>query len=133
MPVDLRVTIDGEVIEIDTEKELADLTGEETLAIEDFLGGWQNFDRRSGSARSVYVLYWLARRSKDPKVKLDDVKKEKGILFGDRMELDDLDADGKPIEYDEEGNPKNPPAEAADEAATPSTTPDGSETSGTGT
>lgn len=119
MPADLRVTVDGVAYEVDIEQVLEDLTGEETLAIEDFLGGWGNFDAKGGSARSVYVLYYLAKRANDAKVKLADVLKEKGVLFGDRVELEDLEEEGE----------ERPPAEGGE---TPSTEPDPSDDSGPG-
>ena len=119
MPADLRVTVDGVAYEIDIEQVLEDLTGEETLAIEDFLGGWQNFDAKGGSARSVYTLYYLAKRGNDPKVKLADVLKEKGVLFGDRVELEDLEEEGE----------ERPPAEGGE---TPSSEPEASDDSGPG-
>ena len=118
MPADLRVTVDGKAYEVEIEVVLEDLTGDETLAIEDFLGGWQNFDAKGGSARSVYVLYYLAKRANDPNVKLADVLKEKGVLFGDRVELEDL-----------EGDEPRPPAEGGE---TPSTEPAPSDDSGPG-
>lgn len=117
MPADLRVTVDGKAYEVDVERVLEDLTGEETLAIEDFLGGWDNFDAKGGSARSVYVLYYLAKRGNDPSVKLADVLKEKGVLFGDRVDLEDIEG---------------PPADAAEEAATPSSPQEASVGSGAG-
>lgn len=133
MPADLRVTVDEKVLEIDVSQVLEDLTGEETLAVEDFLGGWENFDSTGESARSVYLLYYLARRGTGEKITLKDVLQEKGVMFGDRVKLDDLDENGNVVELDEEGKPKVPPAEAADEAATPSTPSAPSVVSGAGT
>lgn len=117
MPTDLRVTVDGVAYEVDIEAVLEDLTGEETLAIEDFLGGWANFDAKGGSARSVYVLYYLAKRGNDSKVRLADVLKEKGILFGDRVDIQDLEDENRP------------PAEGGE---TPSSEQDPSDESGPG-
>jgi len=124
VPADLKLTMDGDVYEIDTAEVLSDLTGEETIELEDFLGGWKNFDTTGESARSLIVLVWLARRGNGQKVSIKDVSKEKGILFGDRIEIEDVEP--------EEGS-EVPPADAADaEAATPSTPQDPSADSGTG-
>ncbi len=132
MAVDMRVTIDGEVIEYDTDEMLGDLTGDETIACEDFLGGWHKFRADGNAARSLVVLVWLAKRKNGGAATLQDVAKEKGILFGDRIDIDDLDENGNPIQYDKEGNPIRPPAVASDEDATRSTDSETSDTSGTG-
>lgn len=113
---DLRVTVDGDVLEINISDVLEDLTGEETLLVEDFLGGWENFDQSGESAKSVVLLYYLARRGHNPKVTLKDILKEKGILFGDRIELEDLDEEGE----------DRPPADGGETPSTPSETSDDS-------
>lgn len=121
---DLRVTIDGKVYECSVTDALEDLTGEETLEVEAFLGGWENFDQSGESARSVILLYFLAKRSHEPKTRLSDILQEKGLLFGDRLTLEDLD----------EEDDASPPAEApAEEGATPSTPSAPSDDSGAGT
>ena len=118
MPTDLRVTVDDKTYDLDIEQALEDLTGEETLEVEDLLGGWENFDATGDSAKSVYILYWLARRSSDANYSLKDALKEKGVLFGDRVEMEEVD---------------DPPAEAASQAAIPSTPSEASVPSGVGT
>lgn len=128
----MRVTIDGEVIEYDTDEMLEDLTGDETIECEDFLGGWDKFRAAGNATRSLIVLVWLAKRKLGSTATLQDVAKEKGILFGGRFDIDDLDENGNPIERDAEGNPVRPPAGAPGEGATPSTDSETSATSGTG-
>lgn len=112
MPADLRVTdkSTGKVYEIDVAQTLEDLTGEETLAVEEFLGGWENFDQTGESARSFMLLYWLAKRGSGEKITLKDVLQEKGLLFGNRVDLEDMEDDSD-----------SPPAEAPAEGATHST------------
>lgn len=132
MAVDMRVTIDGEVIEYDTDEVLSDLTGDETIACEDFLGGWDKFRADGNATRSLVVLVWLAKRTQGSNATLQDVAKEKGILFGDRVDIDDLDEDGNPIQRDAEGNPIRPPAGRPDGGETRSTESGTSDTSGTG-
>lgn len=121
MPADLRCTIkndDGEeeVIEISISDVMEDLTGEETIAVENFLGGWSNFDESGGDAKSVVLLYYFARRGKDPKVKLKDVLQEKGLFFGDKISLQDLDENGN---VKEPGADEGPPAEGGETPSTP--------------
>jgi hypothetical protein len=124
MPNDLRVVVDGKTYECDIALTLEDLTGDETLEIEDFLGGWENFDEKGGSARSVYVLYFLAKRANDPKVKLKDVTSEKGVVFGNRVDIQDIE--------EAKGETTDPPADAPAEGAIHSTQSEVSDDSGAG-
>lgn len=117
---DLRVTVDGDVYEINISDVLEDLTGEETLEVEEFLGGWENFDETGESARSAYLLYFLAKRGHNTKITLKEILKEKGVMFGDRVTLEDLDKEGK----------NSPPAEGGE---TPSSASTPSDDSGPGT
>ena len=116
MAADLRMTIDGEVIEYDTNEVLADLTGDESVAIEEYLGGWENFRAEGKATRSLIVMVYLAKHSQGSKMTLQDVASQKGLMFGDRVDVEDLDDDG-------------PPAEGG---ATPSTPQAASDDSGTG-
>ena len=115
---DLRVTVDGDVYEISISDVLEDLTGEETLLVEEFLGGWENFDQTGESAKSVILLYYLAKRGHNAKVTLKEILKEKGLLFGDRIELEDLDEEGEPSPPDEGGETPSTPSETSDDSGT---------------
>jgi hypothetical protein len=104
---------------LDINAALADLTGDETAMVEDYLGGWDNFDLTGNrTARSLIVTVWLAKRQAGKTVTLEEVAATKGLMFGDVLDMD--------VEDD-----TLPPAQAADEAATRST-PATSEPIGTG-
>jgi hypothetical protein len=97
---------DGEY-PLDIEATMADLTGDETAMIEDYLDGLDNFDLQGRkSTKSVIVAVWLAKRQAGRHVTLAEVGAIKGLMFGDVLDM------GEDAEV--------PPAEAA-KAATPST------------
>lgn len=117
MSDELIVKVKGEPdLPLDVDAALADLTGDETVMLEEYLGGWQNFDITKGSARSVIAVIWLARRQAGQKSTLGEIGQIKGLLFGDAFDI--------------EGGEEGPPAGAAT-AATPSTL-ETSDTSGHG-
>lgn len=112
---DLIVTLNGREYELEVEATLADLTGAETLMLEEYLSGWEHFG--SGTTRSAIVTIWLAKRQAGEQVSLEEIEGVKGLLFGGALELSEVNG--------------GPPAEAA-VAATPSTPSPSESTSGIG-
>ncbi len=94
---------------------LEDLTGTESAMLEDYLGGWGNFSV-DASTRSAVVTIWLALRHNGQTRSIEAIEQTKGLLFGDALDIAEVDA-------------ANPPEQAAD-AAEPSSSPETSETSG---
>lgn len=116
---DLIVKLKGDGdYELDINATLAELTGAETMLLEEYLGGWDNFDVVSGSTRSVIVTIWLAKRQAGKTVTLDEIASIKGLVFGDALDVQEVNGTG-------------PPAVAA-EAASNRSTPDTSEITGVG-
>lgn len=117
----VKVKGDGDY-ELDIEETLADLTGAETIMLEEYLGGWERFDIKAGNARSVIAIIWLAKRQAGKNVSLDEIAETKGLIFGDAFDLEEVKNGG-------------PPAPAAQDAALTSASSSSestSETSGDG-
>lgn len=94
---------------LDVEETLANLTGLETAEVEEFLGGFEYFDPRSGNARSVIVTIWLAKKQAGENATLNDVGQLKGLIFGDRFDVEELNG--------------GPPAPGADAPSSPDEQP----------
>lgn len=108
---------------LDVGATLADLTGTETAELEEFVGGFENFDPRSGSVRSMIATIWLAKKQAGEKDTLHDVGQIKGLVFGDVFDIEEAVVNGRP------------PAQGADAPSTdetPGTEPT-SDASGAGT
>jgi len=104
---------------LDPEAALADLTGTETIMLEEFLGGWDKFDPRGATTRSLVAIIWLAKRQAGKDVSLDEVAEIKGLMFGDVFDLEEVSNGG-------------PPAEAPDSAPSLSSSESSSDPSGVG-
>lgn len=87
--------INGETYPLPIEEVLADLTGAESIMLEDYLGGWEKFEPKSGATRSVVVLVWLAKHHAGEDVSLADIEAMRGLVFGNAVE--EVDA-GPPLE-----------------------------------
>lgn len=117
---DLIVRLKGDgAYPLDVDATLADLTGDETMMLEEYLGGWDKFAIGSGSTRSVIVTIWLAKRQAGQTVTLDEIAATKGLVFGDVFEVEEVTNGG-------------PPDGAATAAPDILSTPDGSEITGVG-
>lgn len=104
--------VNGEFFPLPLDEVLANLTGTESLMLEEYLGGWANFDPSGMSTRTVVVLVWLAKHHAGQEVDIMEVEGMKGLVFGGTVEEVDV----------------NPPAEAAE--AAPESSPGTSETNG---
>lgn len=83
--VDTRIKIGELVYELDIEQELRNLTGHETMMIEDYLGGWSKFRAPENRTRSVVVMVWLAKKSAGESTTLDEIADMPGLVFGDAV------------------------------------------------
>lgn len=118
---DITITIKGDgEYPLDVDETLADLTGAETIMLEEYLGGWDKFDLSGGSTRSLIVCVWLAKRQAGKKTSLDEIGEIKGLVFGDALQVDSEDTDA------------GPPDMAAQAAAPSSSIPASSDTVGAG-
>lgn len=104
--------------ELDVEQTMADLTGSETLELEEFLGGWDKFDLTGATTRSIVVLVWLAKRAAGKKASLEEILDMRGLVFGDAIELEEA----KEV----------PPAEAPDSGLSNSSSESNSDLYGAG-
>lgn len=86
----MKVVIAGKPYEFELEEVLQDLTGKETVMLEDYLGGWENLRDRV-SARSIVVWVWISKRSAGESITLEQIEDMKGLMFGDTVELADVD------------------------------------------
>lgn len=59
---------------------LASLTGKESVRVEDYLGGFENFGRQV--ARSTVVTVWLALRAAGQPRTFDEIEQIPGLVFG---------------------------------------------------
>lgn len=82
---------------LDVDETLANLTGLETANLEEFLGGFEYFDPQRGGTRSIIATIWLAKKQAGESVTLNEVGNMKGLIFGDRFELGELNG-GPPAE-----------------------------------
>lgn len=89
--------------ELDVEQTMADLTGSETLELEEFLGGWDKFDLTGATTRSIVVLVWLAKRAAGKKASLEEILDMRGLVFGDAIELEEA-KEGPPAEAPDSGH-----------------------------
>ena len=112
------VKVAGEDYPLDFEQTMADLTGEETVQLEEYLGGWEKFDLRGATTRSVIVLIWLAKRQAGKHATLEQIAQTKGLIFGDAFDIVEVE-DG-------------PPAVAPDSGRNNSSSESTSENSGAG-
>jgi hypothetical protein len=105
--------LDGKLYEVDITKSLGDLTGTESIAVEEYLGGWDKFRAAGTTTRSLIVMVWLARRQAGEATTLEEIADStRGLVFG--KVIDNFDAE------DDVGPPDHsPPA--------PSATPGGSD------
>lgn len=81
--------IAGKAYPLPIEEVLADLTGSESIMLEDYLGGWDQFSITSGTTRSVVVMVWLAKHHAGEEVELSDIEAMKGLVFGDAVEVEE--------------------------------------------
>lgn len=84
------------------EEILENLTGSESIMLEDYLGGWDRFDVKGGATRSVVVLVWLAKHHAGEEMELTEIEAMKGLVFGDAVEV---------------GDDASPPAEGASDSS----------------
>jgi hypothetical protein len=94
----LTVRIFGKDYALPLDEVLQSLTGEETMMVEDFLGGWDKFRSPSNVTRSVIVIVWLAKRHAGEKATFAEIAKLEGLVFGDAVEVVDEDED-TPLEH----------------------------------
>ena len=106
---------------LDVDETLANLTGLETADLEEFLGGFEYFDPRQGGTRSIIATIWLAKKQAGENVTLNDVGNIKGLIFGDRFDLEEMN-----------GSPPAPGADAPSSADEQPGTEPTSEPSGAG-
>lgn len=90
---DTLLKIGGKDYPLPLEDVLADLTGAESIMLEDYLGGWEHFSITSGTTRSVVVLVWLAKHHAGEKVEITDIEAMKGLVFGDAVEVEERPPD----------------------------------------
>lgn len=84
--------IDGKDYPLPIEDVLAELTGSESIMLEDYLGGWDRFDMSGGATRSLIVLVWLARHHAGEEVEITDIEAMKGLVFGNTVDVEEVDA-----------------------------------------
>lgn len=113
---DMIVKVEGTDYPLNASNTLRELTGKETILLEEYLGGWENFDLGGRSTRSMVVTVWLAMHANGSQITIDEIENMKGIVFGDTVDVEEL---------------PGPPASGA-EAPTPSTPQEDSEDSGHG-
>lgn len=94
---------------------LADLTGSETLMLEEYIGGWDKLDMSGHSTRSVIALVWLAKHHAGEDMELAEIEEMKGLVFGNTVEVVDGPPDGaadaassSPETSDSSGPPSSP-------------------------
>ena len=109
---------------------LESLTGEESAAVEDFLGGWHRFRDNTNRTRTVIVMVWLAKRSAGEQVTLDDVAKLPGLIFGANApeivepapdEDDPMRDPGRPLAETNGAHESTAGSGASDSSSTPET------------
>lgn len=95
----LTIRIGEKTYELPLEDVLGDLTGEESARIEEFIGGWENFQTTKHATRSMIVMLWLAKRHAGETDTLEDVAAIRGLVFGGMVEVSgDDDAPNDPAE-----------------------------------
>ena len=114
---------------LNIEEALADLTGAETVVLEEYLGGWDRFDIKAGNARSVIAIIWLAKRQAGKDVSLEQVAETKGLIFGDAFDLEEVKNGGPPAPAAQDAALIS---ESSSSASTSETSGDGDSSSATG-
>lgn len=80
------LTIEGKYYALPFEEVLENLTGKESLMLEDYLGGWDRLDFDNPNTRSVVVMIWLAKHHAGESPSLDAIENMKGLVFGSAVE-----------------------------------------------
>lgn len=106
--------IGGKAYPLPIEEVLADLTGAESIMLEDYLGGWDRLDIKGAATRSVIVLVWLAKHHAGEEIEITEIEAMRGLVFGDTVDVAEVES--------------GPPAVAAEAASESS--PETSETNG---
>lgn len=75
---------------------LADLTGAESLVLEEYLGNWEVLWGDRLSVKSIVVIVWLAKRHAGETATLEEIGNMKGLLFGGTVEIMEDDAADPP-------------------------------------
>lgn len=78
--------IDGKFYPLPFDEVLANLTGKESLMLEDYLGGWAKLDFDNPDTRSTVVLVWLAKHHAGEPMTIDAIENMRGLVFGDAVE-----------------------------------------------
>lgn len=118
----VRVRIEGRVYDFFVAATLQSLTGKETIALEDYLGGWSNFRQDGANTRSLVVIVWLAKRQAGEHVTFDEIEEMPGLLFGDTLQ--DLDEEGETpsaAPFDDSGTGPGQAVKETDSSSTPAT------------
>ena len=93
--------IEGKFYALPFEEVLENLTGKESLMLEDYLGGWESLDFDNPNTRSIVVMVWLAKHHAGEHVSLDDIENMKGLVFGSAVE----EVDVRPPDVGTESSP----------------------------
>lgn len=99
---EIRVKVGDNQYEFDVEATLQKLTGHQTMMLEDYLGGWENFRAPHNQTRSVIALVWLAKHAASEETTLDEIANLPGLVFGNTVE--DLDGQSPPAEGSASGD-----------------------------
>ena len=83
----LTVKLDGELLELPSVSDaLASLTGDESLLIEEYLGGFDQLGQKV--TKSAVVMVWLTLRANDRPRSLEEIQAIPGVAFGGVLEDD---------------------------------------------
>lgn len=81
---------------ISVDDQLKSLTGAESIMVEDYVGGWPNFQAPHNMTRSLIVLIWLAKRSAGEQATFDEIAETPGLVFGGVVDM--VDDEGEPVD-----------------------------------
>jgi len=87
---DMIVTVEGKPYPLAVHDTMTRLTGKETIMLEEYLGGWENFDLGSRSTRSMVVTVWLAMHANNAHTTLENIENIPGLVFGDAVDVEDM-------------------------------------------
>jgi hypothetical protein len=105
----MHIKFGDEVYDYDLDEQLKSQTGLESAAIEEFLGGWQNFRAQTATTKTTILLIWLGKRASGQTDTLEDVGNTPGLMFGDMIDIGDDDEPEDPMR-----DPGRPLAETSD-------------------
>ena len=83
------VKLDGTTFEMGSvSSALAALTGDESLLLEEYIGGWDQLGKKI--TKSAVVMVWLALRVNGQPRSLEEIQAIPGIAFGDILNDDGI-------------------------------------------